>query len=141
MLATAIWDILGIQSLFSSAFYSHTEVMCQTVDTIGPLTAEWKQKWTERAEFFDYQGHPKANRHEWPRLSDAFEERVAHFRRKDNMGVFSSKETMAILTLMTQMLKLKPDDRPSINQILESDWMVQWAQRDYEAANPTLHTQ
>ncbi|OAA34111.1 protein kinase domain-containing protein [Metarhizium rileyi] len=133
-LATAIWDILGMQSLFSSAFYSDTKVICQVVDTLGPLPAEWYQNWAEQGEFFDDEGLPLEKRYVWPRLSQAFEDRVLKFRREEEMGIFSQEESMAILDMMGQMLRLKPDNRATIEQILKSDWMVKWARVDYETA-------
>lgn len=132
MLATAIWDILGMQSLFSSAFYSDTKVICQMVDTLGPLPTGWQQNWTERKDFFDEEGLPCRGRYVWPRLKEAFEERVLDFRREDNMGIFSDEETKAILSMMKQMLTLQPGDRATIEEVLRSDWMVKWAKKAFE---------
>lgn len=126
-LATAIWDILGMQALFSSAFYSDAKVMCQIADTLGPLPADWEEKWENRSEFFNDEGAPKDGRYVWPRLDQAFEERVQQFRREDDMDVFSDEESAAILNMMMEMLKFKPEDRFTIKQVLESDWMVKWA--------------
>lgn len=112
-LATAIWDTLGMQALFSSAFYSERQVMCQIVDTLGLMPASWLANWEDRRDFFDDQGVPTAGRYVWPKLAQAFGERVRKFRRDDDMGVFSPEETEAILEMMAQMLNFdQKSDRP-----------------------------
>ncbi|KAM3514282.1 hypothetical protein MY11210_002072 [Beauveria gryllotalpidicola] len=133
-LATAIWDILGMQALFSSAFYTDEEVMCQTVDCLGPLPADWCKRWKDRDDFFDDGGNPKEGRHVWPRIETAFQNRIQRFRRDDNMGELCRKEEKAFLEMMTQMLRYRPEERPTIQEVLQSDWMATWAQSDYERA-------
>ncbi|KID93285.1 protein kinase domain-containing protein, partial [Metarhizium majus ARSEF 297] len=130
-LATAIWDILGMQALFSSAFYSDAKVMCQIVDTLGPLPSDWFEKWEDQEDFFDAKGKPKPGRHVWPKIQGAFEETVQQYRRDDNMGEFCEEETAAILDMMVQMLRYRPEERPTVQQVLQSDWMVKWARADY----------
>lgn len=131
-LATAIWDIVGMQSLFSSAFYSDEQVMCQIVDTLGPLPGDWSKNWASRGNFFDDQGGPKNGRFVWPRMNGAFDECVQRFRRDANMGEFCRKEEEAFLDMMTQMLRYRPEERPTVDQVLHSDWMANWARGDYE---------
>lgn len=130
-LATAIWDILGMQALFSSAFYSDEKVMCQIADTLENMPPSWLQKWEGRGDYFDDNGLPKNGRYVWPKMKEAFEERGQQFRREDKMGEFDQEETAAILELMTEMLRFRPEERPTIEQVLESRWMTQWARPDY----------
>ncbi|KJZ74356.1 hypothetical protein HIM_04118 [Hirsutella minnesotensis 3608] len=131
-LATAIWDILGMQPLFSSAFASEEKVICQISDVFGPLPSNWYEKWEAKAEFFNSDGTPRSGRYIWPKLGKAFDERVQQFRREDNMGLFGKEETEAILHMMGQMLKLRPGERITIDQVLECEWMAKWARLDYE---------
>lgn len=132
-LATAIWDIVGMQAIFSSAFNSDEEVMCQIVDRLGPLPIEWCKDWKNRGDFFDDNGAPKEGRCVWPSIKGAFEEGVQRFRRRDaDMEEFCSKEGEAFLDMITQMLRYKPHERPTVQQVLQSPWMVNWAQRDYK---------
>ncbi|QLI70171.1 Serine/threonine-protein kinase spk-1 [Metarhizium brunneum] len=130
-LATAIWDILGMQALFSSAFYSNAQVMCQIVDALGPLPSDWFEKWEDREDFFDAKGKPKPGRHVWPKIQGAFENTVQKYRRDDNMGEYCEEETAAILDMIVQMLRYRPEERPTVQQVLQSDWMVKWARADY----------
>lgn len=131
-LATAVWDILGVQPLFSRAFYSKEEVMCQIVDVLGPLPKDWSTKWEANKDFFDDSGNPKSGRDVWPKIGDAFEERVQKFRREGNMGEFGREETVAILDMFIRMLKLKPQKRITVEELLECEWMASWARIDYE---------
>ncbi|OAR01410.1 hypothetical protein LLEC1_04069 [Akanthomyces lecanii] len=131
-LATAIWDIVGMQALFSSAFYSDEEVMCQIVDCFGPPPVEWYENWTNRGDFYDDTGAPKEGRHVWPNIEAAFEERVKEFRRGADKGEFCNEEEEAFLDMIKQMLRYKPEERPTVQQVLQSHWMVNWAQRDYK---------
>lgn len=60
----------------------------------------------------------------WPELGQAFERGVQDYRRKLQMGVFGEEETQAILNLIRRMLKFQPEERPTIKEVLESEWMV-----------------
>lgn len=42
------------------------------------------------------------------------------------MGVFEDEETQAILSLMCWMLTFQPEQRLTIEEVLESEWMVKW---------------
>ncbi|KAM3468115.1 hypothetical protein MY5147_008255 [Beauveria neobassiana] len=131
-LAIAIWDIVAMQPLFSSAFYSSDAVRCQIVDQLGPMPVEWFQKWLGRSNFFDERGQPVDGRRPWPGMAQATENCVQSFRRQDGMGVFCDEELAALLDLVKKMLAYRPEQRPTLQQILESEWMCTWARRDYE---------
>ncbi|KAM3511258.1 hypothetical protein MY11210_005127 [Beauveria gryllotalpidicola] len=131
-LAIAIWDIIGMQPLFSSAFYSEDAVRCQIVDQLGPMPPEWFQKWPGRDIFFGEQGQPIDGRRPWPGMEQAFEGCVQSFRRQDGMGVFCDEESAALLNLLRKMLAYRPEQRPTLQQIITSEWMIAWARKDYE---------
>lgn len=133
-LATAIWDILGMQALFSSAFYTDQQVLCQIVDTLGPLPIDWLKRWDDRMQFFDEKGEPNTGRYIWPKLDEAFEERVQHYRREDGADVFCPDESAAIIEMMRQMLRYRPEERPTIEQVLRFEWMEKWAYPDHMRA-------
>ncbi|KJZ76458.1 hypothetical protein HIM_04187 [Hirsutella minnesotensis 3608] len=131
-LALAIWDILGMQPLFSSAFGSLDTIISQVVDVFGPLPSDWWEKWEGRAKYFNDDGTPKARREVWPKLEQAFEECVQKFRRQHNVGEYGQDERVAILDLVGRMLKLKPQERITIDEVLQCEWMTKWARPDYE---------
>lgn len=64
---------------------------------------------------------------------EEFEELVQKYRRKrERTGVFGEEETRAILELMREMLKFRPEDRLTMGQVLESEWMVKSALPELE---------
>lgn len=48
------------------------------------------------------------------------------------MDVFTKEEKTAILDLLGGMLRHRPEDRLSVEDILESERMVKWALPDFE---------
>ncbi|KAJ3485394.1 hypothetical protein NLG97_g6827 [Lecanicillium saksenae] len=104
-LATAIWDIVGMQALFSSALYTEAEVICQITDCLGPFPSDWYNNWNDRSRCFGDEGKPSKGRHVWPGIQGALSECVQDFRRKSDVGVFRSDEEKGFLDMMTQMLK------------------------------------
>ncbi|KAM3518263.1 hypothetical protein NHJ13051_008322 [Beauveria bassiana] len=132
-LAIAIWDIVGMQPLFSSAFYSSDAVRCQIVDQLGPMPAKWFQKWLGRINLLMSDvslSMAGARGQGWRRLLRTVCNRL--FRRQDGMGVFCDEESAALLDLFKRMLAYRPEQRLTVQQILESEWMCTWARRDYE---------
>ncbi|KAG6031165.1 hypothetical protein E4U41_007678 [Claviceps citrina] len=53
-------------------------------------------------------------------MEQAFEESVQEFRREDGMGEYCPEETAAILDLMGRMLTVRPEERATIEQVLDS---------------------
>ncbi|RCI08652.1 hypothetical protein L249_4798 [Ophiocordyceps polyrhachis-furcata BCC 54312] len=131
-LALAIWDILGMQPLFGSFFGCPESLVSQVVDVFGPLPSGWWEKWEGRTKYFNDDGTPKAGRHIWSKLDEAFEERVQKQRRELNMGEYGREETAAFLDLMVRMLKPNPQERITMDEVLQSEWMVKWARPEYE---------
>lgn len=130
-LALAIWDILGMQALFGSAFDCPDTIISQFADVFGPLPSDWWERWEGRAKYFNDDGSPRPRREIWPNLEQSFEECVQKHRRELNMGEYGRDETDAILDLMGRMLKLKPKERITIDEVLQCEWMTNWARPDY----------
>ncbi|KJF61409.1 CMGC/SRPK protein kinase [Coccidioides immitis RS] len=126
-LATTIWEILGMKAIFSSEFITADEIVSQQIDVLGPMPSSWWERWDERGQFFNQDGHPREDRDVWPPIDEAFEEGIQRYRRKRGMGVFEVDETAAILDLMRRMLAFRPEQRPTAEEILKSEWMVKWA--------------
>ncbi|EER38518.1 protein kinase [Histoplasma capsulatum H143] len=130
-LATTIWEILGMKAIFSSEFITADEIVSQQIDVLGPMLLDWWERWDERGQFFNQDGHPREDRDVWPRIDEAFEEGVQKYRRKREMGEFGRDEAAAILDLIRQMLAFRPEERPTAEDILKSEWMVKWALPDF----------
>ncbi|KAG6032178.1 hypothetical protein E4U41_007301 [Claviceps citrina] len=131
-LGLTIWKILGMKGLFTPIFYSYDEVISQVVDCLGPVPTDWLNQWKEASDFFDAEGVPKVGRDVWPRMDQAFEQCVQKYRRKlEGMSEYCPEERKAILDMMGQMLRVRPEERPTVEQVLASEWMVKWARPDY----------
>lgn len=133
-LGTAIWEILGMKFIFSEA-ETQDEIVAQQIDVLGSsnFPGTWREHWERQSEE-DEEDHkeiprrPTGPRDAWPSLEDAFEEFVQKYRRKrQEAGTFDERETQAILELMRGMLKFRPEERLTVDEVLKSEWMVKWA--------------
>lgn len=140
-LGTAIWEILGMKFIFSES-ETVDEVVAQQVDVLGlhNFPAAWRGTW-ERTTADAKEGVPRrppGDRELWPPLEDAFEEFVQKYRKKrEVLGTYGREETSAILDLMRGMLRFRPEDRLTMEQVLKSRWMVQWALPQLDEATAT----
>ncbi|PYH97253.1 kinase-like protein [Aspergillus ellipticus CBS 707.79] len=132
-LATAIWEIVGMKAIFSTDYVHEDEIVSQQIDVLGRIPLEWWRRWEGRPRFFDEQGCPtesyRGNR--WPPLQESFEVGVQKWRRKVG-DEFDENEKAAFLDLMRRMLSFRPEERPTAEEVLKSEWMVKWALPDYE---------
>jgi serine/threonine-protein kinase SRPK3 len=131
-LAVAIWEILGMKAIFSSEFATEDKVVSQQIDVLGPIPKEWWERWEARRDFFDESGKPTLQRSAWPPIEEAFEDGVQKYRVRFKQEAFGEEEKAAILHLMRRMLRFRPEERLSIQDVLASDWLVKWAIPAYE---------
>lgn len=133
-LGTATWEILGMKFIFSES-ETRDEIVAQQIDVLGSrhFPPSWRKHWeqpnTEQmGEDERKPRRPTGYRETWPPLEEAFEEFVQKYRRKrEAAGTFGEEETQAILNLMRGMLKYRPEERLTIDEVLRSEWMVKWA--------------
>jgi hypothetical protein len=88
---------------------------------LGPLPLPWWESWEERDAFFDGNGNPKKGRDVWPPINEAFEEGVQKYRRMDKIGEFDREKASAILDMMRRMLAFQREDRPTAEEVLNSE--------------------
>lgn len=130
-LGVAIWDILGMKTVFSGDILTADELVSQQIEVLGPMPLSWWERWGERSQFFDESGCPKEGRNDvWPPMREAFEKHVQKYRRDDGVGEFEAEETAAILDLMRRMLAFRAEERPTAEEVLQSEWMVKWTLPD-----------
>lgn len=140
-LGTAIWEILGMKFIFSES-ETVDEIAAQQIDVLGlhNFPPAWQETWERTAADADEDipRRPIGDRETWPPLEEAFEEFVQKYRRKqEKLGTFEKDETAAIMDLMRDMLKFRPEDRLTMEEVLRSRWMVQWALPQLEEAAAT----
>lgn len=131
-LGHAVWDLIAIRSLFGEEFVPPGGVVAQQVDVLGRMPPHWWENWEERSHFFDESGSSIQRESASPPLSQAFDDSAQKYRKKYKVGEFSAEEKKAFLDLLRRMLSFDPRSRPSAAQVLESEWMVNWAKPDFE---------
>jgi hypothetical protein len=99
-LGCIIWAMLSHRSLFDAMWgQTEDEVTAQQADALGPLPAEWREKWQAWPRFFTQAGGtPKSieGRCVWP-LDRTFEEHILNPRRERGMAAPDAKEREAFL--------------------------------------------
>ncbi|KAF7525430.1 hypothetical protein PCG10_004911 [Penicillium crustosum] len=97
------------------------------------MPLEWWQHWEARSQFFDEHGYPieSYKENKWPTLEESLETGIQKWRRKMG-GEIEEDEKFAFLDLMRRMLSFRPEERPTAEEVLMSDWMVKWALPDCE---------
>lgn len=138
-LGTAIWEILGMGFIFDESA-TVDEIVAQQIDILGSegLPQAWREHW-ERPQWEELVTETEVHVprrpttgdgdwEAWPPLEQAFEVFVQKYRREQKaMGVFGDEEARAILELMRGMLRFKPEERMTIHEVLQSEWMTKWA--------------
>jgi len=150
-LALSIWEILGMQHMVYE-MSTDSEVIEELIDVLGyeNFPEDWKKLWerpgeedklegkeeskakeSEDEEDYEYEPIPRKPcppSRPSPDLEGMFEQNVQSFRRKkEGAEVFGEEETQAILELMRSMLKFRPEERLTAQEVLQSRWIVQWA--------------
>lgn len=117
------------------------EIVAQQIDVLGSsnFPESWRKQWERLEDEGSDDGdrsiprRPTGIRETWPSLDNTFEEFVQKYRRKrEAPGTFDDQEVPAILDLMRRMLRFRPEERLTINEVLESEWMVKWALPELE---------
>ncbi|PLB42182.1 protein kinase-like protein [Aspergillus candidus] len=132
-LACTIWDIVAQRSLFEGFLTDEDDMTCQQIAALGPLPRKWWERWKGRGNYFNDDGEPN-NRatSQYGPLEDSFELDVQKARVREGMSPFGSGERDAFFEMMRSMLAFRPEERLSVQQVLEAEWMVKWAIPEYE---------
>lgn len=130
-LGLAIWNLFSKRPLFGVVFSPPAAIIAQHVDALGPLPTRWWSQWEDRHDYFDQDGN-SIGKNTGPSLDKAFDDWVQVYRQKLKAGVFSEEEKTAFLQLLRRMLSYDSLQRPTVAQVLESDWVVKWAVSDFD---------
>lgn len=135
-LACTMWDIMGQRTLFEGLLTNDDDMTNQQVELLGPLPSEWLTKWTEIRDKGSKSTHqlPTSSTQSW---EDRFEKHTQQSRIREGMPPFEPRERDAFISMLRSMLRFRPEDRASAQQVLESEWMVNWALPEYEKIRNT----
>lgn len=138
-LACAVFKIMGQELPFDLWFPIKDELFVEQVDALGSPPQKYWQIWSNRSQFFDDDIHRLDG--ELPRpLEVRLEESIQEPRKESGMLEMDNDEKEAFLKLMKGMLSYVPDDRPSAEQVLESEWMRKWALPAFDSIKGSLET-
>lgn len=112
-------------------FATEDSITCEQVDALGMLPPEWWHKWEGRHSRFTEDGKP-INRVPYRSWEDSFEQDMQEPRQRKGMPPIEQAERDAVFKMLKSMLKFRSENRSSAKQILECEWMVNWALPEYE---------
>lgn len=124
-LACTIFAILGQRPLFEGFCPSDDWITKEHVDVLGELPPEWWEKWDGRREWFVGNGvrdHGATGR-SW---EERFEYCVQHPRRENGIVILGEEEKTALFAILISMMSFKPEERPTAEDILKSEWIQEW---------------
>ncbi|KAL3487870.1 hypothetical protein BJX62DRAFT_186152 [Aspergillus germanicus] len=131
--ACTIWDILAQRSLFKGFLTNEDDMTCQQIAALGKLPTEWWENWEiRRNDFTDYGKPNNRATSQYRSLEGLFNLNVQQSRKKAGMPPLESSERDALFAMLRPMLSFKPENRPSAQQVLDSECMVKWAVPAYE---------
>ncbi|KAB8267701.1 kinase-like domain-containing protein [Aspergillus minisclerotigenes] len=137
-LACTIWDIIAQRSLFEGFLTNEDDMACQQISALGPLPTEWRETWEAHQNKPTEHGGPiNQSRIQYQSWEDRFERSMQQPRIKEAMLHLELSERDALSSMLRSMLSFRPEDRPSAQQVLESEWMVKWALPEYEKIRNT----
>lgn len=100
---------------------SHTRTLKEKMPT------DWWSRWKSRSEYFNEDGKPlKGQRVD--KIEDLFEEYVQEMRVISGTSPpFDENEKRSFLDLLYSVLRWKPEDRITAENVLQSEYMKKWA--------------
>lgn len=131
-LGVNLYEVLGERPLFETFAWDRDDIIAEMVNTLGAPPARWWDSWVNRGEFFEPNGEWISN---FKRISTP-EFRRLH-QRLWEMGRGETPETCqwdvgngelrALEELLRPMMAFEPDERPTAEQLMASEYMVKWA--------------
>jgi hypothetical protein len=74
-----------------------------------------------------------SQRNKWrPLGNELFEDCVQEWRRRKGWEEIAKDEKIAFFGLIRKMMKFRPEERPTADEVLEGEWMVKWVLPDYK---------
>lgn len=131
-LACTIWEIFSQRPLFDTFFPSIDRVTMEQVLALGILPPEWWKKWNKRSEWFSEEGldlKPDVSRgHDGRRRTWdwRFDYCIQEPRAEAGMETVTVEERRAFEAMLRSMLRFRPNERATAQQVLHSEWMKGW---------------
>lgn len=125
-LACAIWSILGQRPLFEEILALQDDITAEQIDVLGTLPPEWWSKWQGKHEYFTEDGGAIPDRY-FKSWNDRFESHIQRPGLEAGISAVCDGEKSAVLHMLRSMLEFEPERRASAEDILQCDWIQNWA--------------
>ncbi|EXK98237.1 hypothetical protein FOQG_01210 [Fusarium oxysporum f. sp. raphani 54005] len=109
-LGLMVWEGTGSGPFMSGFLFGENEVIADQVDALGLLPHEWWEKWETRTNVSTEGGQPKGGR-----------------KRGKKTAKLDDEESRAFLDMIKGMLRFRPEECMTADQVLRSEWMSKWA--------------
>ncbi|EFR02619.1 serine/threonine protein kinase [Nannizzia gypsea CBS 118893] len=123
-LACTVFDIFGSGGPFS---VMGGGILQDQACALGKFPEPWWSQWEERAEFFIEDGTSIEFPNSRDRIEDRYDWFVTATRRRYEMAYPEEDEKKAFLEMIRPMLRYVPSERASIQDVIDSEWMQEWA--------------
>ncbi|KAF5612836.1 kinase domain protein [Fusarium subglutinans] len=121
-LGLMVWEVMGDGPFMSGFLFNWDEVTTDQVDALGPLPQEWWEKWEAKSDGFEEDGQPKGQREFWS-LERRFKLHFPDPRMEEGSEKMDNDESHAFLDMIKGMLRFRPEERMTTDQVLRSKWM------------------
>lgn len=125
-LGLMIWEVMGAGPFVSGFLFDQDEVTADLIDALGPLPPEWWEKWDTKTNEFTEEGQPKEGREVWS-LEKRFDVTIQEPRIGEGTTQMDSDESRAFIEMIKGMLRFRPGERMTSEQVLRPEWMRKWA--------------
>lgn len=110
----------------SGFLFDQDEAVADQIDALDPLPQEWWRKWEARTNEFTEAGQPKEGREVWS-LERRFNLTIQEPRIGEGTAPMDDDESRAFIGMIKGMLRFRPEERMTCEQVLRSEWMEKWA--------------
>ncbi|PGH16620.1 hypothetical protein AJ80_05122 [Polytolypa hystricis UAMH7299] len=131
-LGCAIWNIIGVRPLFDQFAITTDWMITEHVTVLGRLPSRWWEKWDSRFECFNGDGTPRNIEEVGPLWAERLEQFVQEPGQSRGMEEIGNEEKAALLTMLKGMLVFEPGERLTVEQVMESKWIKEWALPELE---------
>lgn len=106
--------------------------MAEQVDVFGILPSEWWEKWSKRSYWYNEDGSFVTNPEKpgYDRVGRNWDQRFASSKQKPRAEkgyeTVGEEEKTAFEAMIRSMLVFRPEERATVQQVLQSEWMEGW---------------
>ncbi|KAL8951482.1 MAG: hypothetical protein Q9222_002536 [Ikaeria aurantiellina] len=134
-LACSMFEIFGDGPLFEGFFPDRDDIIAEMVSCLGPLPQHWWDTWQAGRDFFVDNGVWRTETtRKYSLVSRPLTTRIQEMGRQADPK-FSAAEAESVERLLFSMLQYEPAKRATAEELVESEWMLQWGLPAMKAFN------